>query len=147
MQAKIGKKNTLILCQHAKKNTIMENSEKPGEEESRDQIQRAFRKGNINFDFLRPEERHEEASEVKLSERRQGRREGKRGMFNRGRLMHPVGPVWILVWGLLMVVSTTCIVWIFLLGRSAVWLLTVPFLLAMILWSMIMIALLKARPR
>lgn len=113
---------------------------------SKDPIQRAFRKGNINFDFLQPEE-VEEAYQEKPEDRRRHRREGKRGLFNRGRKVKPYGRPAIFGWMGLFSVSLVMLVWIAVQAVSFIWLTLIPVLLATLFWSMIMLVLLKARPR
>ena len=105
-----------------------------------------FRRGNINFDFLQPEVRRRTEAENRARDRRGGRREGKRGLFKRGRPPSPVGPLQTVAWALVFFVSIVAMVWVFM-SSSIVWLLLVPLLVATTLWSLLMLALFKARPR
>ena len=111
-------------------------------------VRRDFRKGNINFDFLQPEgEFIDRRQSHRGPDRRAGEREGKRGLFNRGRPPRPVGWLQIIFWSALLIISTAATLWIFLLGNSVLWLLLLPFALSTGLWSVIMLILFKARPR
>ena len=115
---------------------------------SEDVAKRDFRKGNINFDFLQPEDRHFTKNKIPLQEeRRNTQREGKRGLFNRGRPPRPVSTIQTLSWAVLFFTALVFIVWIIIFGESIIWLLALPVTLASLLWSLIMLALFKARPR
>lgn len=112
----------------------------------------AFRKGNINFEFLQPEGFQEpdlvdRAPNVGAAERRRGRRDGKRGLFNRGRKIVAITRVQVLSWLFVMTGSVALILWIFVQAESVIWLLGIPFLFLAFLWSTIMLALFRARPR
>lgn len=117
----------------------------PGQEEA---VRRDFRKGNINFDFLQPEggpiERREEH---RGPDRRSGQREGKRGLFDRGRPPRPVGWLHVAAWAILLLAALSATLWIVVLGDSVLWLLLLPFALSTGLWSVIMLVLFKGRPR
>lgn len=114
---------------------------------------KAFRKGNINFEFLQPEgfqepDLEDRAPNVGAAERRTGgRRDGKRGMFNRGRKIVAITRAQMLSWFFVMTGSVGVIVWIFARAESVIWLLGMPFLFLAFLWSTIMLALFRARPR
>lgn len=113
------------------------------------QWRRDFRRGNINFDFLQPEGFPEGAGETRepFVERRGGKREGKRGLFDRGRPPRPAGRLMLVAWGALFAASLAGAVALFILQRHSIWTLFFPFTLAIGVWSLIMLALLKARPR
>ncbi len=113
---------------------------------------KAFRKGNINFEFLQPEgfqepDLEDRAPNVGAAERRTGGRDGKRGMFNRGRRIVAITRVQMLSWFFVMTGSVATTVWIFARAESVIWLLGIPFLFLAFLWSTIMLALFRARPR
>lgn len=117
-------------------------------ESQEEATKRDFRKGNINFDFLQPEQKiFDRRSEGRGPDRRSGKREGKRGLFNRGRPPQPVGLLQIVLWACLLVVSVVGAVWIVFLGESLIMLLMLPFALAMACWSLLMVVLFQARPR
>jgi hypothetical protein len=111
-------------------------------------VRRDFRKGNINFDFLQPEGTlPDRRRDPRASDRRAGEREGKRGLFNRGRPPRPVGWVHVGLWSVLLAFSALATGWIVILGQSVLWLLLLPFALSTGLWSLVMLLLIKARPR
>lgn len=111
-------------------------------------VRRDFRKGNINFDFLQPEGgRIERRHEHRGPDRRAGERDGKRGLFNRGRPPRPVGWFLITAWVAICLASSAATAWIVVLGDSVLWLLLLPFALSTGLWSVVMLILFKGRPR
>ncbi|MCR9145211.1 MAG: hypothetical protein NXI24_23435 [bacterium] len=116
--------------------------------EQEEAVRRDFRKGNINFDFLQPEGSGVgRRSSARGPDRRSGEREGKRGLFNRGRPPRPVGWLHVSAWSALLVGSAAATIWIIVLGDSVLWLLLLPFALSTGLWSVIMLALFQSRPR
>jgi hypothetical protein len=116
--------------------------------EQEEAVRRDFRKGNINFDFLQPEgDGIERRTEPRGPDRRAGQREGKRGLFNRGRPPRPVGWMHVSAWAALLTVSVVATLWIVVLGDSVLWLLLLPFALSTGLWSVIMLVLFQSRPR
>ncbi len=111
-------------------------------------VQKAFRRGNINFDFLQPDSQSREIEEEDLrSERRTNSRQGKRGLFNRGRPSRPVSRSQVYLWAALFGVSAGLIFVLFFSGRSILLLLGLPVLFGTLLWSVIMLTLFLARPR
>jgi len=106
-----------------------------------------FKKGNINFDFLQPEgESRTEETLPFQSERRAGTREGKRGLFNRGRKVRPMGPLSLLGWGALVVLCVGGIVASFWIVAPLLKLLLLPVLFLGALGGLVMLALIQARP-
>lgn len=111
-------------------------------------VRRDFRKGNINFDFLQPEGGTTERRQGHRGpDRRAGEREGKRGLFNRGRQPRPVGWGLVSAWAALLLGSAAATAWIVVFANSVLWLLFLPFALSMGLWSVIMLVLFHNRPR
>lgn len=111
-------------------------------------VRRDFRKGNINFDFLQPEGAPgERRSTHRGPDRRSGVREGKRGLFNRGRTPRPVGWGLISAWAALLFGCCAATAWIVAFADSVLWLLFLPFALSIGLWSVIMLVLFHNRPR
>ena len=106
-----------------------------------------FKKGNINFDFLQPEgeSRTEEALPFQ-SERRNTTREGKRGLFNRGRKVRPMGPLSLVFWRVLVLFCLGGIAASFWIAAPLLKLLLLPLLSLGALGGMIMLALIQARP-
>ncbi|MCE9596525.1 MAG: hypothetical protein K8S54_01025 [Spirochaetia bacterium] len=109
-------------------------------------VERAFRRGNINFDFLQPGA-GEQQEEQTAQERRGTSRSGKRGLFNRGRPSRPVGKIQIYLWGLVCLSSALGLGSVFIVGKSLALLLALPLLFGGFLWSIIMLTLFLARPR
>jgi len=110
-------------------------------------VERAFRRGNINFDFLQPGIRENEEVDSKRSERRGGARHGKRGLFNRGRPSAPVSKAQMYLWVLLCAGSAASLGFLFVAGKSVILLLALPVLIGSFLWSVVMLTLFLARPR
>ena len=116
---------------------------------------REFRKGNINLDILQPKKERASARNVSAPrtdapaspETDSNAPEDKRGMFHRDRPHRPVGPFTLLGWTLTFLVSLVALVWLSFFGESLFWLLSLPAILASLLWSLIMLALYQARPR
>ena len=126
-----------------------------GSAHSEGRMRRDFRRGNINFDFLQPDDEDGAAALVyEGDDRRTGRREGKRGLFNRGRPSQPIGAWQLWAWlGLFLLSGAGAgfliyqVFWGLAGGGSVLLLLLLPFLLASLFWSLLMLVLLKARPR
>lgn len=110
-------------------------------------VQKAFRRGNINFDFLQPDSTPREIAEEERSERRTNSRQGKRGLFNRGRPSRPISRAQVYVWAALFGLSVTLVLVLFFSGKSILLLLGLPILFGTTLWSVIMLTLFLARPR
>jgi hypothetical protein len=107
-------------------------------------VERTLRRGNINFDFLSPVQLPDSSS--LSNDRRAEKRQGKRGLFNRGRKVKPLPRYHVLLWLLAVFASLS--------GLLLVWraehflaLLAVPLLLSLALASLIMLGLFLARPR
>lgn len=106
-----------------------------------------FKRGNINFDFLQPDEEFKISNaQVRLEERRDQSRDGKRGLFNRGRTINPVGKVAVFVWYSIFVLSLAGLTWSIFTGNTILHLLVIPMLSLSSIGSLMMIALFKARP-
>jgi len=110
----------------------------------------SFRRGNINFDILKPEglakvDRVE--PETPGEKATYKRHEGKRGIFNQGRKQNPVQRWHIVLWVFIFVLSSGAISGILFFGKSLFWMTALPIILLVFFWSMIMLALIKARPR
>jgi len=113
-----------------------------------DPVERSFRKGNINFDFLQPEgPEADPLAAVPQEDRRRSQRDGKRGLFRRGRKPVTIGPLYLAGWSILFLGSCVLIIAIPLVVQSWLFLLFMPILLATFLWSLIMLTLFLARPR
>lgn len=109
-------------------------------------VERSFRRGNVNFDFLSPVQPKRKDESDTAFERRTAQRIGKRGLFNRGRKVRAAPGWYTWLWLALTALSMA--------GLFAVWtsdffltLLAVPFLLSTTLVSLIMFGLFLARPR
>lgn len=109
-------------------------------------VERAFRRGNINFDFLQPGAAEQLEAQT-AQERRGGSRQGKRGLFNRGRPARPVGKIQVYAWALVCALSAVGLGSVFIVGKSLALLLALPLLFGGFLWSIIMLTLFLARPR
>ena len=109
--------------------------------------QAEFQKGNINFDLLQPETQSLEAASTVSDEDRPEEVVSKRGLFFRNRHPVPLRFNQVMSWVLLFLASSMTIAWTLFFGRSFVWLLLFPVLFLTMLGSMIMLALLLARPR
>lgn len=108
-------------------------------------IERSLRKGNINFDFLQPESITKEETSTDSPDRRSGSRQGKRGMFNRGRTPRPFQKkhlILAIAFAILQVLVITAIA----LGKQYFWLLILPVLLTVLLGTLILVTLLLVRP-
>jgi len=105
-----------------------------------------FQRGNVNFDFLKPEDR--EAVSGKPGPGREPEEpDSKRGMFFEHRAPRPLKAGQVLRWITLVVISSLTLTWSVAYGTSFVWLLLFPVLVLSLLWSVTMLALLLARPR
>ena len=108
---------------------------------------REFKRGNINFDFLQPvDELHASENVAIDQERRNNSRDGKRGLFNRGRRINPVGKKTIFLWSTIFVISIGALSWSLIAGESILQLLLLPLLFLSAIGSLMMIVLFKARP-
>ncbi|MBE7437718.1 MAG: hypothetical protein HS115_04615 [Spirochaetales bacterium] len=117
-------------------------------EREEDPVERSFRKGNINFDFLQPEGHEEYPGAILPAEdRRSQQRDGKRGLFRRGRKPVTIGRAYFVGWSILFLLSLVLMIAIPLAVQSWLFLLFMPILLATFLWSLIMLTLFLARPR
>ena len=105
---------------------------------------RDFRRGNINFDFL-PETHHRPRA-VPEGDRREGRRRGKRGLFNRGRPARPVGRMLQTFWAAGAVVSICLVMGLSLWDGPALRILFLPVPLFAGMWCLMMLLLFRARP-
>ena len=129
---------------------MSEEETRPGHENAQMEasVQKAFRRGNINFDFLNPASiAGEEDEGIPQTERRTNSRQGKRGLFNRGRPSKPVSRAQVYAWAALCLGSLGGILGLFFTGKSVLLLLGLPLLFSTFLWSVIMITLFLARPR
>ncbi|MCC5816651.1 MAG: hypothetical protein JJT78_18015 [Leptospira sp.] len=108
-------------------------------------LEKSFRKGNINFDFLQPEGDsivHFEKGELN---RRTNDRQGKRGLFNRGRPARPFKRIHLVMAILFCLVQIALLVGV-AFSNHFIWLLFVPIILTFFLGSLIMVTLLLVRP-
>ena len=105
---------------------------------------RDFRRGNINFDFL-PETHHRPRA-VAEGDRREGRRRGKRGLFNRGRPVRPIGRTITLLWVAGAVLSVGLVVALSVWNGPPFRVLFLPVPLFLGMWCLMMLLLLRARP-
>ena len=119
------------------------------EENSKDEKNlSSFRRGNINFDILKPEGVvHIEKSFPEKDARPVYEKKSKRGQFDLNRKINPVGSWYIILWVSLFFISSFSLIFILVGGRSLLWMISLPFILTALLWSFIMLALIKARPR
>lgn len=108
-------------------------------------IEKSLRKGNINFDFLQPEELPKESAETGLSNRRTNSRQGKRGLFNRGRPSRPFKKIH-LYFAILFCLAQVAGITAIALSQQYLWLLLIPILLTLFLGSLIMVTILLVRP-
>jgi hypothetical protein len=120
----------------------MENKE---EDKIPSSIEKSLRKGNINFDFLQPDESPKDSSEAGLSNRRTNSRQGKRGLFNRGRPPRPFKKIH-LYFAILFCLSQVGAITAIAFSEQYVWLLLIPILLTLFLGSLIMVTILLVRP-
>lgn len=108
-------------------------------------IERTLRKGNINFDFLQPEEYEKLESDSEASNRRTNIRQGKRGLFNRGRPPRPFQKKH-LYFAIFMAVLEVIGIVLIALSSKFIWILVLPVLLTLLLGTLIMVTLLLVRP-
>ena len=118
-------------------------------ENSEDQAKlSSFRRGNINFDILKPEGVvHVEKLQSKKEKKIVYVKKSKRGQFDLNRKLNPVSARYIFLWAVLFLISLASFIFILADGRSLLWMIALPFILSALLWSVIMMALIKARPR
>jgi len=109
----------------------------------------SFRRGNINFDMFKPEGVVHVEKKMPASEEADARyvKISKRGQFDQGRKVNPVSLQYVFLWAGIFVFSFSAFAYIIMSGRSLLWMIALPFLLTSLLWSLIMLALIKARPR
>ncbi|MDZ4724676.1 MAG: hypothetical protein SH817_00860 [Leptospira sp.] len=119
--------------------------EKKEEEQIPAGIERSLRKGNINFDFLQPEDVPSDTIESEVSNRRSNSRQGKRGLFNRGRPPRPFKKYHLYLAILFCLGQLGAIIGISL-SQQYLWLLLIPILLTLFLGSLIMVTILLVRP-
>ncbi|GBF51706.1 hypothetical protein LPTSP4_32440 [Leptospira ryugenii] len=117
----------------------------PNEEKVPASIERSLRKGNINFDFLQPEEIQKEQLETSDLNRRTSQRQGKRGLFNRGRPPRPFKKIHLLLWVLLLMGLAAAIGGI-AISKHFLFLLLLPIVLTLFLGTLIMVTLLLVKP-
>ncbi|MCG9876046.1 MAG: hypothetical protein MH321_14815 [Leptospiraceae bacterium] len=115
------------------------------EEKIPSSIERTLRKGNINFDFLQPEDSKHAKSESTASNRRAGSRQGKRGLFNRGRPARPFKKSHLIATILFCITQIIAFISI-CLSSNFIWLLFIPIVLTLFLGSLIMVTILLVRP-
>jgi hypothetical protein len=108
-------------------------------------IERTLRKGNINFDFLQPEDAIHTTQESGLSNRRTNSRQGKRGLFNRGRPPRPFKKIHLYL-AILFCLSQLVAILTISFSNNYFWLLLLPILLTFFLGSLIMVTILMVRP-
>lgn len=119
--------------------------ESPNEDKIPPSIEKSLRKGNINFDFLQPEEFTDETVDVEAANRRNNLRQGKRGLFNRGRPPRPFKKIH-LYFAILFCLSQVGAILAIALSGQLFLLLLIPILLSLFLGSLIMVTLLMVRP-
>ncbi|MCB1172193.1 MAG: hypothetical protein KDK39_01450 [Leptospiraceae bacterium] len=108
---------------------------------------REFRRGNINFDFLQPDGASLEYEQTEPAlDRRTRQREGKRGLFNRGRRLHRIGPLVKYFWLLGCLLCLGGIIVSLVLHLSLWPLVTIPVFGLGALFSLMMFVLIQARP-
>jgi Flp pilus assembly protein TadB len=111
--------------------------------------EKSFRKGNINFDILEPEN-PVNLLNADLKNQKYPETENsidKRGIFESGRKINPVQFYQVFVWVLTFIVSIFLLGVIIFVARSVFWMLVLPVVLLSSIWSFIMLVLFKARPR
>jgi len=106
-----------------------------------------FQKGNINFDFLQPETQSLESTKRETEAEDPAAGDAKRGIFFRKRNPIPLNFRQVASWVILLGASVSILIWSIFYGKSFVWLLLFPVFFLTMLGSMIMLALLLARPR
>lgn len=117
----------------------------PDDEKIPASLEKSLRKGNLNFDFLQPEDNLPVTEETGNSNRRTNSRQGKRGLFNRGRPSRPFKKIHLYFTILFCLLQLAGIVTISL-SNNYLWLLFVPILLTLFLGSLIMVTILLVRP-
>jgi len=107
-----------------------------------------LRKGNINFDLLKPEGIVRiKKTVIDNTDKNLYSKQTKRGQFDTGRKLNPVGALQIFIWAIVFIASLGTFTLILWQGSSLLWMIILPFIIVLMLWSMIMLALFKARPR
>lgn len=108
-------------------------------------LQESLEQGNINFDFLNPDAPVTAENEAAGEERRSTQRQGKRGLFNRGRPIKPVTRLQIAGWITILLISAFSLVAV-LFSTSVLWLLILPVVIAVFIWSLMMVPLVLSKP-
>lgn len=108
-------------------------------------VERQFRRGNINFDFLNPVQPHEQPKPF-TNDRRREARTGKRGIFNRGRPPKVIS-AWYSIFAFVALTGSIIALRLVWLSDHYIALFAIPFLLSMALASLIVFGLFLARPR
>ena len=83
----------------------------------------------------------------KAGEAASGNADLKRGIFDMGRKRNPVKFYQVISWSVVFVSSLILLGVILFLAKSVFWILALPVVLISFIWSFIMLALFKARPR
>ncbi|MDH5655696.1 MAG: hypothetical protein OEZ34_07305 [Spirochaetia bacterium] len=107
----------------------------------------SFKRGNVNFDLLRPE-----GGIVRIEKAEEGDssayiKKSKRGQFDKNRKSNPVGIFYIASWIFMAFSSSVFIVFMIISDGGILWLATLPVAISVLLWSLVMLALIVARPR
>lgn len=108
-------------------------------------VERQFRRGNINFDFLNPVQ-PQETSQPWQNDRRKEVRTGKRGIFNRGRAPKVIS-AWYSVFAFAALAASVVALRLVWLSDHYMALFAIPFLLSVALAALIVFGLFLARPR
>jgi hypothetical protein len=116
-------------------------------QEMESQAERPFQKGNINFDFLQPETQSLESKKLEEESEAPAAGRSKRGIFFQRRKPIPLSFLRVARWVILFGASSITMIWSVLYGKSFFWLLLFPVFFLTMLGSVIMLALLLARPR
>lgn len=119
-------------------------NKKPSEDEK---AKAGFRRGNVNLELLEPEGFRRDKKHKRSASKTVLSKDEKRGMFDENRKVNPAGPAYLLSWAALFLVSLGALIYIFLRADSLFWLPVAPLLVAALLWSLMMLVLLKSRPR
>ncbi|MDH4199428.1 MAG: hypothetical protein OEV66_03520 [Spirochaetia bacterium] len=106
----------------------------------------SFQKGNINFDLLEPEYPSEKEARQDNKDLKESI-PNKRGIFDAGLKIKPVGRIQIFFWLCIFAGSASLLLHIVFIAQSLFWVLILPLILISLLWSFIMLILFKVRPR
>lgn len=115
------------------------------EEKIPSSIERSLRKGNINFDFLQPEDNKNRKADSADLNRRASSRQGKRGLFNRGRPARPFKKIHLVGTVLFCIFQIFAFIGI-CISNNYILLLFIPIVLTLFLGSLIMVTILLIRP-